>query len=250
MAWTWVTASSRGTSHIRSGTRCQDVSRCLVLGPTKSVLAAVVSDGAGSAQYGGPGAAIVCRSLVDAARIHFADSDALPEDALIWDWVDQARDRIAFIAAGRGTNSRQFAATLVAVFATNSETLIIHIGDGSTVLQVDGEWKSPSWPANGEFASTTYFVTDEPTPKLRTTRLAERASAVAVFSDGLERLALDFVAVGPHRPFFDGIFAPIVRTQGVGRNKHLSNSLRAYLGSAIVNDRTDDDKSLILAARP
>lgn len=247
MAWTWASASRRGTSHVKANTRCQDASHCIVTGPSNALLA-VVSDGAGSATFGGQGAWITCRTVVDAARKHFASSSCLPTDEQCWSWLDDVRDRIAKAADGRGRASRQFAATLVAVIASEAETLILHVGDGSAVLFVDGEWQAPSWPENGEYASTTFFVTDDPGARLRITRAAG-ASAVAVFTDGIERLALDFASERPHPPFFDVIIRPIRDAEGYGRNGHLCGSLARYLDSAAINERTDDDKSLILACR-
>ena len=49
-------------------------------------------------------------------------------------------------------------------------------------------------------------------------------------------------------PFFGAMFARL--DGGVsGRNRPLSRNLADYLGSAAVTDRTDDDKTLLLAAR-
>jgi hypothetical protein len=212
-------------------------------------LAAVISDGAGSTQFGGQGAALICRTISECARIHFSKNGAMPGDSDIWSWVDETRDRIASVANRRATELRQFAATLVSVVASDSETLILHVGDGAAVLRVGGEWIVPSWPANGEYASTTYFVTDEPSPQLRITRLSESPDAIAVFSDGMERLALDFSSQRAHAPFFDGIFKPIWPISQPGRVLALNAALHNFLDGPDVNNRTDDDKSLILAVR-
>jgi hypothetical protein len=249
MAWTWAAATCRGTSHERAGTPCQDVSRALLMGRRKSVFAAVVSDGAGSAHFGGQGAAVTCRTIVSSARRHFAKSSVAPTDEALWFWIDEARDRINTAAARRDTNARQFACTLVAVFAMRDSTLILHVGDGAAVLRQGRDWVSPSWPANGEYASTTFFVTEEPMPQLRITRLDQPADAVAVFTDGIERLTLNFAEERPHAPFFDAMFQPILRSEAAGKSSALTASLTRYLNGSAVNERTDDDKTLILAVR-
>lgn len=212
------------------------------------MLAAVVSDGAGSASFSRHGAALVCRSIVSGARSHFAISDDAPGDDVIWSWIDDARDRIAWAASKRGTPARQFAATLVCVLASETETTILHIGDGAAVLKLPDNWIAASWPEAGEYASTTYFVTDDPTPRLRITRLVEDVNAIAVLSDGIERLVLDFRAKSPHSPFFEGLIRAVL-AGGVAHNDPLSADLKSYLDSDAVNERTDDDKSLIVAAR-
>src|SRR3546814_9185529 len=56
-------------------------------------------------------------------------------------------------------------------------------------------------------ASTTYFVTDDPQPKLRIARHFDGHDAVAVFSDGIENLVIDN-ATGAASP---GFFGPMVR---------------------------------------
>ena len=55
-AWTWAAARCRGTSHIQTGTRCQDAISSTAT--SDGVLISVLSDGAGSAELGGQGASI------------------------------------------------------------------------------------------------------------------------------------------------------------------------------------------------
>lgn len=248
MAWGWVNTSVRGTSHVRTGLRCQDASICGALAGD-TVLSVIVSDGAGSASYGGQGSALICRTISQLARTHFAQASDLPSDDDIWSWVDECRDRITLAATRRDTTARQFSATLVGAFITPTSVLIYHVGDGAVALRADGQWIVPSWPESGEYASTTYFVTDEPSPRLRITRLEIVVDGVAAFTDGIERLALNFAEQRPHTPFFTGIIQPIDVLQQVGRNAALAAKLAVYLDSPAVNERTDDDKTLVLAGR-
>jgi hypothetical protein len=111
------------------------------------------------------------------------------------------------------------------------------------------DWHAPTWPEGGEFASTTFFLTDESEPKLRFTTTESAIDVVAAFSDGLERLALDFKARAPFGKFFDGISTPLLGKSGVGRDRDLSEKLKAFLASPQVLSRTDDDKSLVVAVR-
>jgi Protein phosphatase 2C len=247
-AWTWAAASSRGTSHDKTGTRIQDAFSCW--SPASSLpIVALISDGAGTASHGGEGASLVCRSLMTQARRHFSNSVELPSDADIEAWFDLTRDLIGAVAVRRSLELRDFAATSVCVFSTGSRTAIAHVGDGCAVLREteSGRWIAPSWPRHGEYAATTYFVTDAESLQLRITRPESAIEAFAVFSDGIERLALDFAALEPSHNFFDKMAAPIRASAGSGRDANLSRSLKAYLGSSTVNSRTDDDKSLVLA---
>jgi protein phosphatase 2C-like protein len=146
--------------------------------------------------------------------------------------------------------ARDFAATLICVISDGMETLVAHVGDGSVVIQdaVDRTWHVLSWPSHGEYASTTFFLTDEPQPKLNLLRRSGAISAVVAFTDGLERLALDFGTGQAHAPFFQGIIGPVAASETAGRDHKLCTALTRYLDSQAVNARTDDDKTLVVAA--
>lgn len=249
--WTWIAASSRGLSHERTGLRCQDARSCSLLGENEEILFVVVSDGAGSARYGGEGASLTCRVLAVNARAHFQKKSTLPSDDDIVTWLDAVKERISAAATHRGLQPRDFAATLVCVISNGNDTVTVHVGDGCAVvktLELD-EWIATSWPNQGEYASTTFFVTDDGELKLRITRFSVKVVACAVFTDGIERLALDFRTRTPFQPFFNAVIGPVIASDVRGRDSGLSNILKNFLNSASVNERTDDDKTLILAVR-
>lgn len=244
--WTWAAARRCGTSHVKAGTPCEDAHR-VVATCEGAALIAVVSDGAGSAQYGGAGAFITARTLAAAASAHMATGAALPVEEQLWSWLDDTRDQIGTAAAMRRAQPRDFAATLVMAVASDAGTLLALVGDGAAAVRNETKWSVPSWPEHGEYASTTYFVTDEPAARLRLVKLDRRPDALVLMSDGLERLALDFGSQVPHLPFFDAIVGPVERSEAIGQDARLSRSLAAYIDSAAVNARTDDDKSLVIA---
>jgi hypothetical protein len=183
------------------------------------------------------------------ARRHIGVSGALPSETEIAAWFDATRDLIAAVAYRRSLQLRDFAATSICVLSTGLQTVIAHVGDGCAVLrEVDSKrWIAPSWPRHGEYAATTYFVTDPDALRLQITPINLAIDSFAVFSDGIERLALDFATTEPSHRFFDKISAPVRAATGIGRDRELSNSLKEYLGSAAINSRTDDDKSLVVA---
>lgn len=242
--WRWAAASREGTSHKRTGNGRQDAMRVTVAGRW---LIAIACDGAGSAARGRGGAVLATRSLSEAARAHLAHGD-LPDDATVQRWVEAARERIAQTATARALAPRDFATTVVLLLTDGADSLVLHIGDGAAVARTADGWRALSWPEQGEYAATTYFLTDD-TPRLRVARASAPADCVALFSDGLERLALDFASEQPHAPFFDGMIAPLAAGTAPGRDPKLSAQLGAFLDSERVNARTDDDKTLILALR-
>ncbi len=245
--WRWAAASQIGTSHIRLGTRKQDALRCFLAGGEAAVLCAIICDGAGSATFGGEGASLICRVLSGSLRSHFRVARGLPADEVVWSWIDFARDRLAIAAEGRETRRQAFASTLVMLVAALEGVLVVHVGDGAAVARDNaGAWHSLSWPENGEYASTTYFLTDDPAPKVRISRHETGFDAFALFSDGIENLALDQKALIPHEPFFRHMISPLDQTPTTGKSLSLSAALADFLGSGRVCERTDDDKSLIL----
>jgi len=246
-AWRWAAASTIGTSHIKTGSRRQDAYAVRRLADSR--VCAVVSDGAGSASYGGPGAWIVCRELLSQAGRWSATSPGLPDNQVVSEWIDAIRDRISRAAGRRGSLPRQFAATMAAVITDGSETLVMQVGDSVAACRTDGRWTVPLWPETGEYASTTYFVTDSPAVRLHLARDSNGFDGFALFSDGIEAIALDHSEQQAHRPFLDPMIKAIDDAQGSGRLAELSEKLARYLGSDRVNERTDDDKTLILLSR-
>jgi hypothetical protein len=193
----------------------------------------------------------VCRALTISTRQYFATADALPSDELLETWLDNLRQQISSVAARRNLAPRDFAATLILFISSGLESVVMHIGDGCAVLKDEdtNTWVAPSWPYHGEYASMTAFVTDEPQPNGIIVRYPKPISAVSVFSDGLERLALDLKARQPFTPFFDSVMAPVVDSALIGKDGELSGKLHSFLDSDGVNSRSDDDKTLVLAVR-
>jgi hypothetical protein len=187
--------------------------------------------------------------MTNALRRHFVGTATLPTDDDIWSWVDLARDRLSVAADKRAKPRRAFASTLVMLAATGEAVLTAHVGDGAVVgrSNVD-DWATLSAPENGEYASMTYFLTDDPAPRLRISRFSGAYTALAVFSDGIENLALDHKTNAPHAPFFRSMLAPLDNATDTGRSVQLSSALSAFLGGPRVCEKTDDDKTLILAS--
>jgi Protein phosphatase 2C len=251
--WSWVGACSTGTSHLRAGTVCEDAGACIEIGTQLGPsLVLVVSDGAGSAEFSRLGSQIVTRTFCESVSLYLRNGgipSAIDIDVAN-DWLDSIRDRLAIAAKRLDSSPKSFAATLVGCVVQGDTAVIIHVGDGACVLRFSGDpvWYVPSWPAQGEFASTTFFVTDDPCPDVRVTQEIGMVSEVALFSDGLERLALDFGSRSAFAPFFDSMFSAI-GNRTPGRKRALSVNLRDFLDSSSVVERTDDDKTLLLARR-
>ena len=81
---------------------------------------------------------------------------------------------------------------------------------------------------------------------MRNEVVPRRVGELALLTDGLQMLALDYAQSRVHSPFF----APLFRTIRNGPcEETLHAALLGFLDSKRVNDRTDDDKTLLLATR-
>ncbi len=251
--WSWIGACSIGTSHLKSGTGCDDAGACVVTDTRNgSALIAVVSDGAGSASLSRIGSHIVVRGFCRSA-LRFARMGGQPRDLdkeVAGEWLDDLRDRIEQASLRENSPRRSFAATLVGCMIQKDGIGIVHVGDGACVIRLRGEsdWRVPSWPVQGEYASTTNFVTDDPEPRTSVIHVSGDVTEVALFSDGLERLALDFATRTAFTPFFTSMFKTLPDAES-GRHRQLSRDLRAFLDGPSITQRTDDDKTLIMARR-
>lgn len=251
--WSWVGACSTGTSHLRVGAACDDAGACIEVDTELGAsLVLVVSDGAGSAELSRIGSRIVTRAFCESADLYLRGGGPVSaiDIEIANEWLDNIRDRLALAAKRENVPLKAFASTLVGCVVQSDTTIIIHVGDGGCALRFSGEalWQVPSWPAQGEFASTTFFVTDDPSPNISFTQINGLVEEVALFSDGLERLALDFSSKSAFAPFFNSMFNAI-KDRTPGRQRELSKNLRSFLNGQSVVERTDDDKTLLMALR-
>ncbi|MEG8022992.1 PP2C family serine/threonine-protein phosphatase [Sphingomonas aerolata] len=245
--WTWAATSQRGTAHAANNEGRQDAYRILAV---DDVMIAIVCDGAGSTLHGRLGAVVTIRMLSARATAWIDRYRRLPPPGIIEMWVAEVRLAIFVHAAARGCDMSEFAATLLLAISDGESTITAHIGDGAIVGRCAGAeaFVDLSWPESGEYASTTFFITDQ-APHLRIGVMTGVAiDRIAVLSDGLERLALGFADRTAHQPFFKNMFKPLTASIARGRDPLVSGQLAAFLSSDSVNARTDDDKTLVLAA--
>jgi hypothetical protein len=240
--WKLVYGSARGTSHAISGQPCQDACGGRIIGAS---LVAACSDGAGSAELSHLGSTAAVERFIEAAAEDLGD--AAPSRESIESWVDAARERVLEKATARDTTPRQLACTFLAAIAGEGWAAFVQIGDGVIVFDGEAAYQFAFWPDNGEYANTTRFLTeDDYRQHLRIEVIERPVFELALLTDGLQMLALDFAQTRVHSPFF----VPLFRTVRNGPDEEaLRASLLEFMDSKRVNDRTDDDKTLLLATR-
>jgi hypothetical protein len=167
-------------------------------------------------------------------------------------WLANFQNEIRIRAEADSLTSGAFACTFLASIVGRDCAAFMQIGDGCIVvseLEEPDEYSWVFWPQKGEFANMTTFATSEQASEhLEFALVNQKVAELAVFTDGIERIALRFDTQEVHSPFFLPMFVPI-RPEPEGHNELLSSSLRQFFNSERINDRTDDDKTLILATR-
>ena len=244
VSWAVIAGSVTGTSHVQRGTPCQDKSDFAIFGEHGDWLAVAVADGAGSASHSDRGATVCVAELLLGVQ-------AMPIDALTKDGMfalfTSARQAVQAEAEQLGVSPREVACTALLALVGPGGAAFGQIGDGAIVLGDGTTYRTAHWPEPGEYANLTDFLTDDCyAERFAFTTSAEPITEVAVLSDGLQRLALDFVTKTPHEPFL----RPLLRRLSAEPNPaDLERPLSEFLDSAAINARTDDDKSLVLAVR-
>jgi hypothetical protein len=272
--WRVAAASVAGAAHVRRGIGCQDAHQWRILNGAGSsqVLIAVLADGAGSASRAEAGAKLACAFILDAVESTLAGlagvvgvgglaGGASPRDidrCRVEIWLAGLAAETALLAADQGLAPREFASTLLAAVVAEDCAAFFQVGDGAIVVDAvpPGEgYDCVFWPAHEEYENVTFFAAEPNAAEhLQHALVDRRVEELALFSDGLQRLALDYTGQRAHTPFFRSMLSPLhaaaagAAARGAERDG-LSDSLAAFLDSPRVNDRTDDDKTLMLAVR-
>jgi len=252
-AWVWAGARATGTSHLKQDLPCQDSFACRVRQARdgRPVLVAALADGAGSADRAEVGSALATSHFVGIVCDAFDGGASLDDFAAILRHAIQQTRLALHLKAGHDDRAPDdYASTFLAVILSPGGGAVGQIGDGAAVISdAAGRWLPVHWPDHGEYANTTSFLTQtDALDMLRVASFDAPVKRLALFSDGLERLLLDFQNRTAHAPFFDRIFSRLTPPNGLGHCAELSESLSTLLASDRVNARTDDDKSLLCAA--
>ena len=242
-AWQVVAASKPGVNHRKGHNEdawlaCSRLDRSLIL---------AIADGAGSARY----ASAASRLAVARARNLLATGPLPSEEPWherLLTLLREVRSTLLWEAERGNGQAHDYATTLLLTVVTTGELATLQLGDGAVVVRHrDGLLERPLQPARGRHAGETVFVTsDGAMDAARTAVLpARELVGVALLTDGLEPVATSVATGAPHHPFFNPLFTFAGGDAPVRRSRELG----AFLDTPDLNERTQDDKTLILAVR-
>lgn len=241
-AWRCVAARTTGRTHRQTNVACQDAFEHIVL--SNGVVAVAVADGAGYAARGGEGAREAVReALTCLTRVRDLPSQTASEwgDALRASFR-AAREKLLDLAIEDGANAQEFATTLQVVVLGDAGYCYSRIGDGGAVGKLGDEFIALGPAPTNTFVNETEFITSggvEPYVTAKSTAL----HGYAIFTDGIQHLAMKHTDWSPHAAFF----GPLFDFAGAVADEALASSeLEAFLAGPKFDSRSDDDRTLVL----
>jgi protein phosphatase 2C-like protein len=248
--WQVISAAVQGLSHQKQGLPCQDALKYSCL--PGNILLVALADGAGSATHAELGAQAAVQASVDWLLTSLENNqpaECCEWTEVIWETFKNARIALEQLAEEHNEPIRSFATTLTCLVATPKQLVVGQLGDGAVVkVDKNGGVDTVTTLQRGEYANETNFLTQDQALDLVVIQVIdEQVQALAVMSDGLTRLALKRPNNEPHVPFFKPLFA--FASTSSNDTTQANDALVNFLTSPKVNERTDDDKALILALR-
>ncbi len=267
LEWRVAGMSMAGTSHVKTGLVCQDNRGWFAAG---DLIAVAVSDGAGSAPSSHVGSAVAVRAAITNLLELYETGQLKNGGRRVQRWFDRcplirrkkqdgdtklktqllrslgvATKAVEEAAASIGAMPRDLATTLIVVVAGPEFVAAAQIGDGAVVVgDRDSNLTSLTAPSASEFLNETTFLTSPSAPQRVQVNVRRMTPAnLAVFSDGLQMLALKMPMAEPHAPFFTPLFRYISATP----EERAEQGIEEFLRSKRIGGRTDDDVTLVLA---
>ncbi len=238
-------ASVAGTSHHRLRLPCQDAHGYRLL---EQATVAAVADGLGSAACAQEGSELAVQTLL--TELERALQAPLPTDESRWQMLfvkafTTVQQQLEATAQSTNRPLRDYATTLLAAVVTAKGVAVAHIGDGAIVVQWDnGAIETISPPQRGEYANEVVPITAlNALTQLRCRYQTAAVRGVALFTDGLQHLALNLASGTAYAPFFAPLFAAL---ESPVESAVVSAQLAAFLDSERINAKTDDDKTLLI----
>ena len=249
--WTHAAVSVTGTRHLEQGLGCDDASLSHYF-EEQDTLLLVASDGAGSSSKGALGAKYSVEAAKDKVHHLLQENQEWTQEKL-YELARSVRQAIEQKLEQDPNDISTYAATLLLAILTPTQLACLQIGDGYIVVTSSKpEMFKVFSPMKGQYANQTSFVTSFDTfDELREQGHVQTCvvsvddvSSIALITDGLESVCINLRAGSPHPPFFLQMTQQLVSSDSVVFSQRLE---QFFLTSQRLNEKTDDDKTLVLA---
>ncbi len=217
----------------------------------ESYFLAFASDGSGSAPRSREGSEMACRTVFK----HFTESIAklgstknFTEKEVVH-CVYETVQEIRHHAYAESRTPKDYACTIIGVIIGPHNTICIQLGDGAIVISNRNIFGVVFRPDSGEYVNATFYLTDaNGMENLKIQFIDYQLEQFALFTDGIQPLAVKMADLTPHVPFFEPMLQ-YMRNPKMFNQNTINADLAKFLGTEKVNQRTEDDKTLILATR-
>jgi hypothetical protein len=162
-------------------------------------------------------------------------------------WLRATLEYLGEVAEEQHVERGELACTALLAILGERAAVFAQIGDGAWVARRQGLVEVVTWPLTGEYANQTKFITSPDALQcLQFKKCEGPLDGVGGFTDGVQSLALRYADKTAHGPFFEPMFTGLKCCED---STSLKGPLMAFLSSEVVNERTDDDKTLVIAHR-
>lgn len=199
----WVVAKATviGNGHMKENIPCQDAHAYKFFHEDNFAIA-VVSDGAGSAEFSQIGSKIVVEQAIEKFSILVQENNFVLQAPEFPFWRQKCVETfnsifiyLQEIALREHIDYKSLAATAIIVILTPYGLLTTHIGDGRAgYLDGQGEWHACIKPFKGELANETVFITSDFWRKeniedfIESRVILDVVTAFTLLSDGCENV--------------------------------------------------------------
>lgn len=248
--WKTVGATTPGLRHLREGVGCQDYCQVTHLSDdedTTTPLVIAVADGAGSAREAACGAKYACRAAIRHIQSQVYElHDPGAAERAVTSGFRAARRELEARAAGLDADLPDLATTLLITVVHDEFAVFAQVGDGLAIYGLGDELEVAHWP-DQEVLNLTDFITSRNfEDALHARTVKGTIDRVACMTDGVTPLLVDQRLRAAHPPVMQRMFEAC-RSHGRVSDQHAG--LERFLASEAANERSDDDKTLVLAVR-
>ena len=248
MSWKILGGSSTGTKHLAMEKVCQDYVGYTTLLEGNLVVGAV-SDGAGSAKCSDLGSKLAVKVAISEIKTQKWDLKSLHEDQverIFCKLIREVVNKLDAKAKANGLSINDLACTLLVFIASPNWLTAMQIGDGLIIVRPrGGSYQLLFAPDKGEYANETSFIT---TPNVRMQYSVRYTpfDFICAATDGIENISLiKQENWTPSTKFFEPLEKHI---SSVNSQKQKEADLYEFLGSARLNQATEDDKTLLICS--
>ena len=269
-----ASVTQQGASHAATRRPNED-SVCFELLPQGRGIVVAASDGAGSAHRAKEGSRLAATYAVKRtiqAIVEDEDDPAHAVKAGLLTAREAIKRRTEII---RESRVEDYHCTLILVAWVEDQVAAAQVGDGAAIVEHDRVCKMLTVPRQGEYVNETFFLTEPHFQQTMFTRETSGITALALFTDGLQKYAVDFrnrkanadfitraitamrnAETGEHPTDTTAPLPANVETSGFISDTDNGITAVSQVGNRLFNwvqeqvGHTADDMSLIVAAAP